>query len=694
MEKIAQQLEGPPDPGRFPEWIERMKRWREHTRERIGYRDTEYGRAETAWASESLVEALVMIEDRYLFDPETYRWTVDTLLDDMETRWGGVDRMLLWPTFPNLGIDERNQFDCYRTLPGGIDGIADVVAQLHARGLKVMIAENSEWDVYSRKEAGTPHDNIVQLCKEIGADGVFGDIMQQRMNEDWVNAYLAHAYPIVLEPEWNSVFDGNFQFIRYAVQSWTYPVTTAVPFVSAAKWLETRHMQASANRWVKDRTGELLSAFFNGIGYEAWENIFGVWNQITDRDAQYIKRMYTMLRRYKDMLKSADWEPHTPGVLQPGVYASKFPSSERTLWTIVNMNDAPVSGDVIEVPYDEASDYYDVYHGVQLAPAVAGGMAALRFDMEGKGFGAVLMIKRSSVPADHREWMSRMAALTDKPLGSYSAAWSKAPQVMEDIAPSPAASVAPVDMVEIPGTSLYRFVSDSIIREGDVITEEKYGADFQFPWEEEPDRHHEVTMAIDSFFMDRTPVTNAQFKAFLDATGYAPADPVHFLKNWSGGAYPEGWGNKPVTHVSLEDARAYAAWAGKRLPHCWEWQYAAQGTDGRPYPWGNAFDPDNVPVPIGDCSDAPPIPDDVDAHPGGASGWGVMDLVGNVWQWTDEFADEHTRSACLKGGSRYVHEYFNNTNKVNVHQKYLLMAPCRDRSSMIGFRCVKDKRTG
>jgi len=48
-----------------------------------------------------------------------------------------------------------------------------------------------------------------------------------------------------------------------------------------------------------------------------------------------------------------------------------------------------------------------------------------------------------------------------------------------------------------------------------------------------------------------------------------------------GGTYPPGWDRKPVTWVSLEDARAYAAWAGKRLPHEWEWQYAAQGSDGR-----------------------------------------------------------------------------------------------------------------
>ena len=92
-------------------------------------------------------------------------------------------------------------------------------------------------------------------------------------------------------------------------------------------------------------------------------------------------------------------------------------------------------------------------------------------------------------------------------------------------------------------------------------------------------------------------MTNARFKEFLDATGYHPRDSGNFLRDWKDGTYPSGWGNKPVTWVSLEDARAYAHWAGKRLPHEWEWQYAAQGTDRRLYPWGNEGNAAAVPPP-------------------------------------------------------------------------------------------------
>jgi len=71
-----------------------------------------------------------------------------------------------------------------------------------------------------------------------------------------------------------------------------------------------------------------------------------------------------------------------------------------------------------------------------------------------------------------------------------------------------------------------------------------------------------------------------------------------------------------------------------------------------------------------------------------------MDLVGNVWQWTDEFLDEHTRAAVLRGGSYYRPSgsgwYFSQNTQLDQHAKYLLVSPSKDRSPLIAFRCVVD----
>ena len=242
-------------------------------------------------------------------------------------------------------------------------------------------------------------------------------------------------------------------------------------------------------------------------------------------------------------------------------------------------------------------------------------------------------------------------------------------------------------MVKIPGGSFIFKVSGTEI-EGDGNP----GVDVQYPWEDSPRRFHEKAMQIAPFYIDKYPVTNAQFKQFLDATHYAPRDALNFLRDWNDGAMPQGWEKRPVTWVSLEDARAYAKWVGKRLPHEWEWQMAAQGTDGRTFPWGNYWQPSNVPTPA--TGRTMPGPDPVDAHPGGASPYGAVDMVGNVWQWTDEFADEHTRAAILRGGEYYQPQgsiwYFPQAYRNDEHSKVLLMAPGYDRSGGIGFRCVQD----
>jgi formylglycine-generating enzyme required for sulfatase activity len=242
-------------------------------------------------------------------------------------------------------------------------------------------------------------------------------------------------------------------------------------------------------------------------------------------------------------------------------------------------------------------------------------------------------------------------------------------------------------MLRIPGGS-FVFEVAGIEIEGD----NQIGVDVQYPWENVARRFHRSTVQIKSFHMDRYPVTNAAFKAFLDDAKYHPADDHNFLKDWKNGSFPDGWANKPVTWVSLEDARAYARWAGKRLPHEWEWQYAAQGEDGRLYPWGNQWDP--AVVPVAEKGRVLRGPDDVSAHPGGASPFGVEDLTGNVWQWTDEYSDDHTRAAILRGGSYYQPQgsrwYFPQAYKLNEHGKLLLMAPSKDRSGTLGFRCVVD----
>ena len=663
-------------------WLTDIQHWRTERRIRIGYDGSRYEIPSLKWTQSSFFQPQMMVEDRYFYDPVANRYTVDRYLDDLEKRYGGIDAVLIWPTYPNMGIDDRNQHDMIRSMPGGIPGVKQMIADFHRRGVRVLFPMMM-WDQGTRDPGMSWPDAIASLMAEIGADGINGD------TQDGVPLAFSLAadkigHPLAFEPEGGP----SDEALAWDVMTWGQYQFPFAPLVDKYKWLETRHMVNISHRWNRDKTDDLQFAFFNGVGWESWENVWGIWNGITPRDGEATRRVATIERGIAPFLTSKDWEPMAP-VLRYGVYASRWPLGEEAVWTIVNRNEYDVEGNQIEVSPKEGLRYFDLYHGAELKPqTVPGGKTALAFSIEAKGYGAILATS-TSPNQKVQALMSKMKELSATPLSNYAHEWKVVPQQIVPIQQTKATTGASEGMIKIlQGDFLFKVAGTEIEGLNDM------GVDVQYPWEDSPRRFHEHALEIKSFYIDKYPVTNAEFKKFLDSSHYHPKDDLNFLRDWQDGTYPQGWENKPVTWVSQQDARAYASWAGKRLPHEWEWQYAAQGADGRLYPWGNQWDDSAVPVP--DKSRTMRGPDAVDAHPKGASPFGVMDLVGNVWQWTDEFIDEHTRGGILRGGSYYQPQgsiwYFPQAYKLNEHSKLLLTSSSLDRSGAVGFRCVQDSQ--
>jgi serine/threonine protein kinase len=130
---------------------------------------------------------------------------------------------------------------------------------------------------------------------------------------------------------------------------------------------------------------------------------------------------------------------------------------------------------------------------------------------------------------------------------------------------------------------------------------------------------------VATFWMDKTPVSHAQYHAYLQATGeVAPA-------HWLGGRPPAGLEDHPVVGVNLEGARRYAQWRGARLPTQLEWEAAARGPNNFKFPWGNEFDAALCHGPEREAQGTAPV----GSLPQGASPNGCLDLVGNVWEWAE-----------------------------------------------------------
>lgn len=712
-------------------WLEDIAHWRMERRIRIGYDPARYEMPALKWTQSEFMQPQMMVHDRFFYDPETHAYTVDRYLDDLNKRYGGIDAVLIWSTYPNMGIDDRNQLDMVRSMPGGVEGVRKMVEDFHRRGVKVLFPMMM-WDQGTHDPGKPWPDAIAELMKEINADGINGDT-QDGVPLAFSLAAEKIGHPLAFEPEGGP----HDEELNWNVLTWGQYKFQFVPTVDRYRWLEPRHQVNIQGRWNRDKTDDLQYAFFNGEGWESWENVWGIWNGVTPRDGEATRRIATIERAVAPFLVSQDWEPFYP-MRRYGVFASRWPLDNQTVWTIVNRNEYNVSGMQMTVPHASGMRYFDLYHGVELKPVSEVNDDVLEFDTAAHGYGAVLATL-GEPDAHFKELMAKMAQMTSKPLSSYSHEWTALSQKLVEITPTQPASSTPEGMVRIAGGP-YDFKVEGIEIEGT----DDIGVDVQYPWEDSARRFHEHPMQIKPFYIDKYPVTNAQFKKFLDASHYHPADDLNFLKDWRDGNFPNGAANRPVTWVSLEDARAYANWAGKRLPHEWEWQFAAQGNDGRLYPWGNCdWQPaplrtaeranGSVALPVANQSVAPgpnpsrniaapttaiasvcnwgpgpndypaPLPDrgrvmgpasDVDAHPLGASPYGVMDMVGNVWQWTDEYTDEHTRAAILRGGNHYRPVgsiwYFPQGYKNTQHGKLLLMAPSYDRSGGVGFRCVKD----
>jgi hypothetical protein len=92
---------------KLAEWLNDITHWRNERRIRIAYDGSRYTQSSLRWTQSSFIQPQMMLQDRYFYDPASRRYTVDRYLDDLDQRYGGIDSVLIWPTYPNMGIDIR-----------------------------------------------------------------------------------------------------------------------------------------------------------------------------------------------------------------------------------------------------------------------------------------------------------------------------------------------------------------------------------------------------------------------------------------------------------------------------------------------------------------------------------------------------------------------------------------------------------
>ncbi len=625
-----------------------------------------YDRRDLRWASANFTCVLLFLYDEQAYDRRERRYRSRELIAHWQREFGGADSVVLWQAYPRIGVDRRNQFDHYRDMPGGISGLRRLVADLHAHGIRAFIAYNP-WDTGTRREPESDAAALARMVRDLNADGIFLDTMLEAPSglRDAVDAVRRG---VVFEPEGMPPIEQ----LGLCSSSWAqwfaeYPE----PGILTHKWIEPRHMQHQIRRWDRDHRAEIRSAFLNGSGMLIWENVFGSHNPWTDADKRLWRMLVSVLRRFRETLRDDSWEPFV-GRRDGGVTVHRWRiNAGADLYLFHSPQARPTGASLGIGPVRHGGE--DALSGMPIAHADAPLTTA-------DGLGAAVVFTRPGTAIPRRNEVKQQVGpeLPSRP-------FARVPE------PTPTDGPSPPGMVVVQGAEV-RMLLRHERRECGCVPDPGAPPEREPYWSWGTPFHetitHDYRVAVRAFLIDECLVTNGDYERFLRASGYRPEDGRNFLKHWGGRRCPAGIRDLPVVYVDLDDARAYARWAGKRLPTEAEWQLAAQGADGRKWPWGDRFDPSR-------CNGTgQPTP--VRAYPEGRSPSGCYDMTGNVWQWTEsERSDGHTRSSIIRGGSWfdakgsiwYIH---GGPQPLDTHTRFLHMYPGLDRSETIGFRCVRD----
>jgi formylglycine-generating enzyme required for sulfatase activity len=685
-----------------------------------------FERKDLQWMKNKYIMLLQFAWDDKYYDYRKQKYTFYSSLTEYDDLTGGYDIFTLWPTWPRLGLDQRNQWDMYRDLPGGLKELRKQADFVHSKGKKYFISYNP-WDEGTRKEDQL--NGMEFLLRETGADGVVLDTKGESSRELQASAdkvkpgIIMYSEGMAVPKDMPGIVSGR-----------VHDALVLPPPLNLNKLIKPDFAIFRVLQLADDRLHrELACAFFNGYGVEINTMKPGRPGWIRE-EYDYLGKTTRILRENNSVFHNYQWMPLIPTETD-SIYVNRWEAGNKTLYTVFSLKPHGWDAPLFKVTTARQGFHFiDLWNHLKINTVEQKGLSLIPvhldpFDrsflntrMEGN-VGCIAFFPQLIKVRDQGDTLIFSAGSGDKikvfdgnpcyssnahefePAGGkmpYRAIFGEScpklviqlfekeelldeqiifpshnmPRLVSGIKRTPVSKSAPDKMAEIPAGK-FKFYTHRDPNSQDAF--------IAFP-----DHSDTAVISVSKFYIDKYPVTNLDFYRFIQSSEYHPKDTSGYLKHWKNKQSPQKDDeNTPVVNISPEDAKAYCNSAGKRLPTEIEWQYAAQGTDLRKFPWGNL--PDSTL-----CNFNLNHETAVNAFPKGASPFGVEDMIGNVWQMTsDVYYNGAYYYTIIRGGSYYhptqsIWYVTGGPMPVYHPEMLLLISPGLDRNSTVGFRCVKD----
>lgn len=345
--------------------------------------NTLYEREDLQWVRHNYVGHFTQFWNNYVYDMEKGKYTLDDFHALSEKYYGGNDHYMVWCGFPVLGLDQRNQFDLTRALPGGVVKQKEITDRLKKKGVEVFTHYNA-WDLPASKDAlfeSTNYENhfesLPKICAEAGYSGIMFDTRSEA-GKWFQDALDKYNKGVTIFPE-GMATPGNME---YCLVGRTHEALSMAPFLNLIRMIKPEfkiYRQAT----IKDasRRRDPALSFFNGHGVE--------YQLFAPADLDWLHDLYTftgktvrILRENSDNFQTSSWIPLLPTATD-SVWVNEWPLNEKTIYTIYSLRPDGYKGMLFEVTPKEGFHYIDLWNHREATIKQIGAKHLIMAEIEG-----------------------------------------------------------------------------------------------------------------------------------------------------------------------------------------------------------------------------------------------------------------------------------------------------------------------